>query len=271
MKRIVLIITLSCFGLSSNAQDHDSTLYRRNNVKTVNLWTHIVGFETTRDTCLSTVKKIDKNGNPTYIKMDYRCQGWDVVNELNYTYDENNNVVGLTTLQNNVVISDLSMTVDSFGRILTEKNTFFDPPGMVQVKNLYFGEGQYTDSMYSVEVDGTDTTYLFSTYTFANNQLVKSSTINALTNKPVNSLNNRYDAKGRLIRAEFIYFLGYDNDDITKFEYNEKDQISKTVSELTDLAAEFFYTSDGLPAKSFYYNKFGTLEREIWYKYEYYE
>ena len=71
--------------------------------------------------------------------------------------------------------------------------------------------------------------------------------------------------------SEFIYFLGYDNDDITVFEYNDKDQIVKTKSELTDLVAEFYYNKAGLPIKTFYYNKFGTLEREVWYKYEYYE
>jgi hypothetical protein len=269
MKRIIIILVgLFGLGLTTNAQIHDSTLYRKHNVKSVSQWVHMVAFEQSNDTCLSTVKKISRSGSPTYLKMDYHCQGWDIINEIKYTYDKNNYVVGMTTLQNDKIISELKITVDTFGRILTEENTFFEPSGFVQVKNVYFGDGPNPDSMYSVEVTGEDTVYFLTTHTYANGQLMKSNTIDASSNKAVNMLTNRYDTKGRMTRAEFIYFLGYDNDNITRFEYNEKDQIIKTRSELTDLVAEFYY---GLPMKTFYYNKFGSLERELWYKYEYYE
>ncbi|MFT5512544.1 MAG: hypothetical protein ACI8SE_000942, partial [Bacteroidia bacterium] len=133
------------------------------------------------------------------------------------------------------------------------------------------GDGALADSMYVAEVSGEDTSYFLTKYTYLNNKLLKSNTINTVTNKPVNMLTNRYDSKGRMTRSEFIYFLGYDNDDITRFEYNVKGQISKTKSELTDLVAEFYYDENGLPKKTFYYNKFGSLEREVWYKYAYYE
>jgi len=253
------------------AQIHDTTLYRQNNVKSVSQWVHMLGFEKSNDTCLSNVKHINKKGSPTYIKIDYHCQGWDIITELRYTYNDNNDVTGLSTIRNDEVISDLKMELDSFGRIRTEINTFFDPPGQVEVRNVYFGEGKNADSVYTVEINDKDTTYLVTKNTYVGDNLLKSNTTDVNANKPVNMLTNRYDKKGRIARTEFIYFLGYDNDDITLFEYNEKDQIIKTKSELTDLAAEFYYDKSGLPIKTFYYNKFGTLEREVWYKYEYYE
>ncbi|MCO4818559.1 MAG: hypothetical protein KC517_02965 [Bacteroidetes bacterium] len=271
MRKLLGTIVILCFSILSIGQVHDTTMYRQNKVKSVSTWVHMIAFEKSNDTCLTTVKEINRQGSPTYVKMDYHCQGWDVINELKYTYDENYFMSGLTTLQNDQIISELVVTVDSFGRILTEKNKFYEPFTEVEVRNMYFGEGKDADSMYAAEVSGTDTTYFMTKYTYGNSKLLKSNTTNATTNKPVNMLTNRYDQKGRLIRSEFIYFLGYDNDNITKYEYNNKDQIIKTKSELTDLVAEFYYTKDSLPTKTFYYNKFGALEREVWYKYTYYE
>lgn len=254
-----------------SAQVHDTTLYRQNNVKSVSTWVHMLAFEKSNDTCLSSVKHLNKKGSPTYVKMDYHCQGWDVINELKYTYNDQNDMVGLTTIRNDQVVSELTMTVDSFGRIRTEKNTFYEPYGTMEVRNVYFGEGKLADSVFTVEISDTDTTYLVTKNTYAGEKLLKSNTVDANSNKAINMLTNRYDEKGRLTRSEFIYFLGYDNDDITKYEYNDKDQIVRTKSELTDLVAEFYYNKQGLPIKTFYYNKFGTLEREVWYKYEFYE
>jgi hypothetical protein len=271
IKILGISFLLSFISVMALGQVHDTTLYRQNNVKAVNTWVHMLGFEKSNDTCLSTVKKLNTFGSPTYVKMDYHCQGWDVVNELKYTYDSHNFMSGLTTLQNDQVISELKVTVDTFGRILTEKNAFYEPYTEVEVRNMYFGDGALADSMYVAEVSGEDTSYFLTKYTYLNNKLLKSNTINTVTNKPVNMLTNRYDSKGRMTRSEFIYFLGYDNDDITRFEYNVKGQISKTKSELTDLVAEFYYDENGLPKKTFYYNKFGSLEREVWYKYAYYE
>jgi len=271
MRKILGTTLLLFVSIIAVGQVHDTTLYRQNKVKSVSTWVHMIAFEKSNDTCLSSVKELNKFGSPTYVKMDYHCQGWDVVNELKYTYDANGHMQGLTTIQNDQVISKLNVTVDSFGRILTEKNTFYEPYTEIEVRNLYFGDGPNADSMYAAEVSGTDTTYFMTKYTYADGKLLKSNTTNATTNKPVNMLTNRYDKKGRLVRSEFIYFLGYDNDNITKYEYNEKDQIIKTKSELTDLVAEFYYTDTGLPTKTFYYNKFGALEREVWYKYTYYE
>lgn len=231
----------------------------------------MMAFEKSNDTCLTTTKLINEKGSPTYIKMDYHCQGWDVITELKYTYSENNEVTGLTTIRNDQIVSELKMELDSFGRIRSETNTFFDPYGLVEVRNVYFGDGKNADSVYTVEINNLDTTYLLTKNTYIDGKLLKTTTTDAYTNKAVNMLTNRYDSKGRLTRAEFIYFLGYDNDDITQFEYNEKDQIIKTKSELSDLVAEFYYSKEGLPIKTFYYNKFGSLEREVWLKYEYYE
>jgi hypothetical protein len=269
--RLGIFMLLILFGFTAEGQVHDSTLYRQNKVKSVSSWVHMLAFEKSNDTCLTTIKKLNQQGTPTYIKMDYRCQGWDVMNELKYTYDENNFMTGLTTLQNDQIISDLKVQVDSFGRIVTETNTFYDPYNVVRVRNVYFGDGPNADSMYTVEINDIDTIYFLTTYVYVGEKLLKSNMTNASTNKPVNMLTYRYDQKGRLTRSEFIYFLGYDNDDITNFDYNDKNQIIKTKSDLTDLVAEFYYSPNGLPVKTFYYNKFGTLEREMWYKYEFYE
>ena len=114
MRKLLTTTITLCLSILSIGQVHDTTMYRQNKVKSVSTWVHMIAFEKSNDTCLSAVKEINKQGSPTYVKMDYHCQGWDVINELKYTYDENNFMSGLTTLQNDQVISELAVTVDSF-------------------------------------------------------------------------------------------------------------------------------------------------------------
>ncbi len=269
-----LLLTIFCFlttTSSSFGQVHDTTLYRQNKVKEVNMWVHVVAFTKSNDTCLFTTKKINRHGSPTNVVVNYNCQGWDVVTELDYTYNDKNQMTGLKTMKNDQLMSHLTMKLDDYGRILEEENIFSEPFSILRVKNKYFGDGMFADSMYSAEINNGDTSYLKTTFVYDDDKLLKSNTINTDSNKAVSMLTNKYDEKGRLVRAQFIYFLSYDNDDITKFEYNEKDQIIRTESELSDIAAEFYYDKSGLPIKTFYFNKFGSLEREVWYKYEYYD
>lgn len=270
-KNLFTILFATLITFAANAQVHDSTLYRQNKVKEIESWVHVLAFTKSNDTCLNVVKKINPAGHPTYIQTNYNCLGWDMKNEIYYTYNDRYDVTGIRTLQNDNLVSDLTIKVDSFGRILEEVNQFADPPVTVRIRNKYFGEGPLSDSVYTVEVSGPDTTYFMSTNTYQNGQLLKSNTVDVITNKPVNMLTNRYDETGKLTRSEFIYFLGYDNDVITKYTYNEKGQIFRTESELDNIAAEFYYDKKGLPVKVFYYNKFGALEREVWHKYKYYE
>ena len=264
----VLVLGFSSIGFT---QTSDSALYRTNNVKSVETWVRMVGFEKSNDTCLSSVKDVNKKGQPTYIKMDYHCQGWDIVNEIKYEYNDKGHLTRILTEQNEQIISNLNMTTDEFGRTIREENTFFEPSATVIVQNKYFGPVDKPDSMFTVEINNGDTLYLRTDYTYVDGRLKKSQTMNTVENKAVNMVSNRYDEKGRMVRSEFIYFLGYDSDNITRFEYNDKDQIVKTKDELNNLAAEFYYDETGLPVKAFYYNKFGALERETWFRYKYFD
>lgn len=271
IKKVIVTIVGLVLSLGSMAQIPDSTLYRTNKVKEVNSWVHVVGFNLRNDTCLFSTKKINPAGLPTYIKMDYNCQGWDVVSEVEYEYNALNQLVGITNFRNQQVMNKAVFEVDSFGRVIHETNTVYDPHNVINVYNTYYGSSKQADSMFTTQIVGEDTTLTRTVYTYVNEKLKKSETVDVSKNKPVNTLTNKYDQKGRLVREEFIYFLGYDNDNITKFEYNPKGQISITKSELDNVAAHFFYSKDGLPALTHYYNKFESLEREVWHKYTYYE
>jgi len=249
----------------------DSTLYRTNKVKEVKSWVHVVGFESTNDTCLFTTKKLNSQGLPTYININYGCQGWNNVTEIKYTYNENYQMVGMETIRNDELLNTVSLEVDSLGRVTRETNTVYDPFEVVVGHNTYFGDGVLADSMHTLTVVKGDTNYTRTVYTYLNGKLKKSQMVDIVNNKPINHLTNKYDSKGRLIREEFIYFLGYDNDNITKLEYNWKDQVVKTHSELDKIAAHFYYNNIGLPVLTHYFNKFESLEREMWHKYLFYE
>lgn len=255
----------------SYGQIPDSTLYRTNKIKEIRSRVHMVGFTHETDTCLFSIKKINEYGQPTYVLTDYNCQGWNVKNELRYQYNENNHLIGMETLQNDVLMNKVEMEVDSFGRVTRERNTIYDPFMVVEITNEYYGNDKLADSMKTTNIAKEDTTHTLTRYTYINNKLKSSETIDIDKSRPVNSLKNKYDEKGRLVREEFIYFLGYDNDNITKLQYNDKDQVIRTQSELDKIAAQFYYDKTGLLKLTHYFNKFESLEREMWHEYTFYE
>lgn len=268
----IILILLTAVVCRTYGQIPDSTLYRMNKVKKVNSWMHVIGFETTDDTCLFAVKEINKYGNPTYIKIDYSCQGWDILNEIKYTYDSNQNVIAVEAFNNGLIASKISKKLDKYGRAIEENNVFMEPYTEIKVKNRYFGDTKLADSMYTMEINNGDTLYTRTAFTYEKGKLVRSETVDITKNAPVNTLTNKYDKRDRLIKSQFIYFLGYDNDVITEFSYNEKNQIVQTKSELEEVASEFFYNSkNGLLIMTRHYNRFGTPEKDILHKYEFYE
>lgn len=253
------------------SQVEDSVLYRKNQVREVQSWVHVTAFENSNDTCLLSTKKVNERGLPTYVKMDYNCQGWDLISEAKYTYDEKYNLTGIQIINNDLISVNTTMKVDDLGRIVYEKTDYYDPASTVEIFYTHYGKTRFADSTFTTEITGGDTTTTKTVYTYLNGKLKRSDIVDIGKSKPVSSLTNKYDGNMKLLRSEYIYFQGYDRDNITKYTYNEKGQIRRTESELDDVAAEFYYDDSGLPIVVYYFNKFGSLERQVWHKYQYYE
>ncbi len=271
IRNIFTLILIGVTVLTASSQVEDSVLYRKHNIREVQSWVHITAFENSNDTCLLSTKNLNERGLPTYVKMDYNCQGWNLISEAFYTYDERFNLTGIKIVNNDQISTNTVMKPDSLGRTVYEKTEYFDPAGTIEISYVHYGDTRFPDSTITTEINGIDTTVTRAVNTYVNGKMKRSDIVDISKSKPVSSLSNKYDAQMRLIRSEYIFFQGYDRDNITKYTYNTKGQISKTESELDDLKAEFYYDDNGLPIVVYYFNKFGSLERQVWHKYQYYE
>lgn len=264
---ILLIIN----SINGFAQYDDSAVYRVNKVKHIESWVHFLQFENSNDTCLFEVKEVNQKGFLTFVKQDYMCYGSQVVSETKFEYDANDRVSVVTSTQNDNLISQTKLFYNAAGKIVREETKVIEPYLMQIITHQYFGPSKTPDSLISVQINNGDTTQFKTIFTYKNGKQTRAEMVDITNNQPVSKHVNKYDSKGRMIRDEFILMQSYDNDDITNFTYNEKGQIFRSQSEISKIAAEFYYGKSGLLSKTFYYNKFETLEREVWHKYTYWK
>jgi len=232
---------------------------------------HFLQFKNSNDTCLFEVKEVNSKGLLTSIRQNYMCYGSQVLAETTFEYDAKDRVSVVTSTQNDNLISQTKLAYNTVGKISREETKVIDPY-LIQINtNQYFGPDKTPDSLITVQVNNADTTRFKTTFTYEKGKQTRAEMVDLTNSQPVSKHVNKYDSKGRMVRDEFILMQSYDNDDITDFTYNEKGQIFKSQSEISKIAAEFYYDKKGLLLKTFYYNKFEALEREVWHKYTYWK
>ena len=267
----VVLCLIVGFAVDANAQYEDTAVYRKNRVKTVESWVNFMQFENSEDTCLYEIKRVNEMGLPTYLKQDYNCHGWDMIAESSIEYDDKGRITHITNTQNDLLSSDSKMWYDEHNRVIREESKYIEPYALILVTNQYFGPEQEPDSMISIWVTNGDSIRFRSVFTYELGKITREDLVDMTEGKPVSSRALEYDIEQRLIRDKFILMQSYDEDQITKFEYNDDGGIFRTSSEINKTAAEFYYNSAKLLVKTFYYNKFETMERQVWHKYTFWE
>lgn len=224
------------------------------------------------DTCLYRERHIDKNGLTSTLIVDNNCLGYSTKMVTDYTYDDDGRVIGIRVLENDKIQVLVSYEFDDLGREVKEIYKWFDPfpDSSVNVTSYSSYEEQYDSAVTTTYVQG-DTITTIRKYEWNGAKKSKVKEFNGETGKQVSQTVFKYDLENRLSRYEFSHFEEYDVDDVTTYTYNDKGRIFRTEDILNDTKAEFYYYHSGLKGKSFYYNKFGDLEREELYEYEFYE
>ncbi|MCB0734737.1 MAG: hypothetical protein H6608_03575 [Flavobacteriales bacterium] len=267
---LLLLATITWMN-AALAQVEDTTLYRTHKISEVQSWVYINKFENSNDTCLFETKTINEKGWITHIKQDYHCHGWDVIAEVNYQYNDKGDPTMITTYKNDNVESIVRLWYNDDHQVIREETKYMEPYVLLLVTNQYFGDPSSPDSLIAIQVRNGDSTIFKTTYQYANGKEVRADVVDVTNSKPFSSMVSKYDSRNRLKRSEYLMFQIYDNDEITLLEYNEKDQVSMSKSELNNTSARFWYDKRGLMIKTMYYNRFEELEREVWHRFKYRE
>ena len=177
----------------------------------------------------------------------------------------------ITTYKNDNVESIVRLWYNDDHQVIREETKYMEPYVLLLVTNQYFGDPSSPDSLIAIQVRNGDSTIFKTTYQYANGKEVRADVVDVTNSKPFSSMVSKYDSRNRLKRSEYLMFQIYDNDEITLLEYNEKDQVSMSKSELNNTSARFWYDKRGLMIKTMYYNRFEELEREVWHRFKYRE
>jgi hypothetical protein len=269
----IIICLLLLIGINTNvyAQYEDTSSWKLNKVKGVESWVNFLQFENSNDTCLYELKKINEAGKMTFLRQDYKCHGWQMVAETRFEYDVQGRLTLINIIQNDNLMSNTKWWYDEAGRVVKEESKYTEPYALILVSNVYFGPEDSPDSMLSIRVTNGDTIIYRSHFQYRNGDLAREDVVDITNAQPISSHSMQYDSMHRMIRDKMIMMQSYDEDEITNIEYNAEGWISRSQSEINTTAAEFYYHKNGLVAKTFYYNKFETMERQVWHKYTFWE
>lgn len=257
--------------LVSSGQNDDSTLYRTNRVKTVIVGVMIPVLVNNTDTCMFRVSYINELGLADSIVEDHNCMGWDRRAEYHFRYDSLRNMTQMEVLSNDAMESHLKLAYDSAGRVIDEVYTFFEPEQLTNYTSIsHFGDLNRPDSGHYFTISGVDTLLVRKrNYYTKTGKLSKVEEFSGKEGKMTSLTVFKYDERDRLIRFEYSNFERYDADQVTNYTYDENDRVFRTEDQLYNSAAEFYYYKNGLLGKAFYYNRFGQMEKEELYLYQF--
>lgn len=270
IKWLAILFGLLVLVPEARGQYEDTALWRKFKVKEVISRVNFLQFENSNDTCLFETKQVDQNGLVTSLKQNYHCHGWGIVAETRMQYDEKNRINYISAMQNDQVASNTKLWYDEEGRVRREEIKTFEPYATTIISHRYFGKVGSPDSMLTTQVINGDTAILRTSYTYEGGKQIRAEVVDITHAKPVSKRVNKYDKRGNLVRDEFILMQSYEDDEITLISYDSENRITRSESELHKTAAEFYY-QDSLLRQTFYYNKFGTLERKVFHQYTFWE
>lgn len=260
-----------CFGFfTAQSQVADTTTYRLNKVKEVQSFVHFLGFER-QDTCLFQVRNIDSFGKIEKDYINYGCQGWNMTNTTHITYDSFHQIIKIRYDENDEESSEMRFAYDELGRAVLEINQIWNPYSTSITQYTYFGPLGREDSVYVLQIIDGDSSHFKTINSYKNDLLKKSETYEGATGKIISMYTKKYDEQNRPVRTETYLFREDGRDAITNIVYDRNGRVGETNDEVSELAAHFFYDENGLLALTHYFNRFGSLEREVWHKYLFYE
>ncbi|MFT4522192.1 MAG: hypothetical protein ACI8ZN_001132 [Bacteroidia bacterium] len=269
-----LLITLGALLVCQEAfaQHSDTALYRRNKIKKITSYVHFNGFENSNDTCLYEVKEMNQSGKITRIWRNYSCNGYDMAVEIKYSYNKTGqHIIKSEIFQNNTHADISEFIINEFGQTAEVHTQIFEPFGNVHVYHSYFGPLETPDSMLTMEITNGDTTHLKTEYNYVAGFIKSTNMVDVSNNKPMHNTSLKYDSKSRMIKSTFVHFQLDDQNEITELTYNTLDQVVESRSDISAISAKFYYDKNGNLILTQYFNKFKTLEREVWNTFEIYD
>jgi len=271
IKKIVLLIFIGACSLLTFGQNEDSAVYRKYNIRVIKTQLRMPMMKN-RDTCLYRVQQINRKGWLTQVVEDNYCMGWASKRITDYEYDDLGRMIHIRITNNDQMETDLVLEHDSFNRVVKEKYTWFEPFQDFSIsKTEYFGDPNQPDSAINTTFVNGDTV-IRRVHNFYNGHLlVKSEERSDTSSRILAQTVMKYNKNKQLIRYEYSNFESYDQDQVITYTYHPNGKVHRSEDVIYETAAEFYYYKTDVPGVTFYYNKFGDLEREEFYKYEYYK
>ncbi len=263
-KIVALVFFLFVMQLSTLAQYADTALFRQNKITKITSWVKLPMMLKQKDSCLSETRLINKFGGVSYIKTDYNCMGWNRIDETMFTYDESQNPIEIKYLSNNQIVSHTFFKYNEKGYSIYEKRIYFDPADTF----ILFYEPHYDKKGLLVSEKVTSNKIQHQPYTrkpiYKDGLISQVDVIND-TGEVLARYNYFYNRDKQLVDETFEGFKPNYTYSKELLDYDNGKLFRKTNTS-DNTATEFIYHKNGLIYKTFWYNRFGGLER-LYYNY----
>lgn len=252
------------------AQDNDDAVLSENHVISVQKYLYVHAFQNNEDTCLTQLKKYNKDFKLIYEMNDMSCMGWNNKEENILSY-EKGKLQEVEMKRNGQVENKTSYSYNRKQEEPAETITINIESGdTLKVLNTYFkSKDDRLDSSYvtAIQPDGTKTeTKTLAKYNSKNDliqyttkdetgSLLETTVYEIDTNSVLQSVSHTtYGDESRYVQVWY--------------EYNDQGRIVNTMN-TTEQRQVYFYDSKGLITKVQSYNPKGKLELEFLYVYEF--
>lgn len=246
--------------ISIHAQNTDTLLYKNLGVQTMNSYVKFMMMERQRDSCLSEERKFNEFGRVTWIKTNYTCMGWNRVDETQFTYNDDQSIREIKIFSNDQIINVVTYDYNHKGQLTKESRVSYEPADTLislyaqtlddkqklireSIKSnqedkqpSYTRILHYKDTLLSKVEIVDDTMAILATYTYYYNAQGQPTDITFESLKPSYSYSKEL------------------------FDYTDR-KLSRMTNTADNTATEFIYDQRGLITQTWWYNRFGQLER----------
>lgn len=264
IKIISFFFFLVFFQSNAKAQYADTALFRQLNIVKITSWVKLPMMEKQRDSCLSETRILNEFGKVTYVKTNYNCMGWNRIDETIFTYDQNQNPSDIKYLSNNQIVSHTFFKYNNKGYSIYEKRVYFEPADtfILNYEPKYDKKGLLISERVTSNKDEQPPYVRKSSY---KEGLISQVDVANDTGEVLAKYNYYYNQDKQLVDETFESLKPKYNYSKELLDYDNGKLIRKT-NTADNTATEFIYYKNGLIYKTFWYNRFGGLER-LYYNY----
>lgn len=259
--RLSILFLLTFMGVKNSlGQNADTLLYKNLGVESMNSYVKFTMMERQRDSCLSEERKFNTSGRVTWIKTNYGCMGWNRVDETQFVYNEDQSIREIKIFSDDQIVNLISYEYDTKGLLIKESRITFDP-----IDTLIFTYNQVYDERNklikeSIRSNQEDKQPSYTRILHYKDTLLSKVEIVNDTMAVLATYSYYYNAQGQSTDITFESLKPTYSYSKELFDYTDG-KLSRMTNTADNTATEFIYDKQGLITQTWWYNRFGQLER----------